>query len=848
MAGASRAAIAAYLGDRQELDRAAQVFKGWLGDRASYAGFIYGSDLSWQFDPNNPVGVNPVGAMKGGHDIDGAMPEEMRRGASIAWPPVYTGYPWEGLQAAVVTAEILFRAGYDAYNWEDQALLRAVQWLYRNDFGAVGDDLWTPWLIDARYGTHFATDVAATHGKLMGWTAWTHQFVTQAPQFNSVSPGRGSVGTEVTLLGTGFSVVTDVRFNGAASPRVTFVSVHELRATVPVGATTGPISVTTTEGTVSSAATFTLLAEPRVLTTSATAMSYTENALATAIDLGLATSDADSLNYVSAAVAITGGFAARQDLLGFVNQNGITGSYNAAMGVLTFTGISSVANYQAALRSVMYVNTSENPSTADRTVTFLVNDGALNASAGRTITVIAVNDPPRLTPSASALSYTENNPATAIRPGLTTSDPDSPNYVGATVSITGGFASGQDVLGFTNQTGITGSYNAAAGVLTLTGTSSVANYQAVLRSVTYVNTSENPSTAKRTITILVNDGALNASAGRKIAVIAVNDPPLLPPSFSALSYTVNNPATAIRPGLTTSDPDSVNYVGATVSIVSGFASGQDVLSFVSQNGISATYNPGTGVLTLTGIASVANYQAALRSVTYVNTSENPSTANRVINFSVNDGTQSAGSERTITVTARNDAPTTTVTLQDGVNGYAGTIDTTINGAFPTSTLGSSATTVEANDNPDKGSLLRWELPSIPMGSIVQSASITLRVTNSTIATYQLYELLRSWTEGGATWNQSATGNGWGAAGAQQIGVDRAAVVLASFAPRATGFVTIDLNSDGIALVQKWIDTPSTNHGVTVQNYVTTTNDSVGFVSSEAITAANRPKLTFTYGP
>ena len=64
-AGGSRAAIAAYLGDTAELARVAQVFKGWLGDRTSYADFDYG-ELSWQCDPNNPVGINPKGCTKDG--------------------------------------------------------------------------------------------------------------------------------------------------------------------------------------------------------------------------------------------------------------------------------------------------------------------------------------------------------------------------------------------------------------------------------------------------------------------------------------------------------------------------------------------------------------------------------------------------------------------------------------------------------------------------------------------------------------------------------------------------------------------------------------------------------------
>jgi hypothetical protein len=75
MPGAIRAAIAVYLGDAQELARTAQVFKGWLGDRAAYASFKYPYGLTWQSDPNNPVAINPVGAVKGGELIDGAMPE-----------------------------------------------------------------------------------------------------------------------------------------------------------------------------------------------------------------------------------------------------------------------------------------------------------------------------------------------------------------------------------------------------------------------------------------------------------------------------------------------------------------------------------------------------------------------------------------------------------------------------------------------------------------------------------------------------------------------------------------------------------------------------------------------------
>jgi uncharacterized protein (TIGR03437 family) len=49
-----------------------------------------------------------------------------------------------------------------------------------------------------------------------------------------------------------------VKFNGTASASVSFVSTTRLKATVPSGATTGHIAVTTPAGTGSSAANFTV--------------------------------------------------------------------------------------------------------------------------------------------------------------------------------------------------------------------------------------------------------------------------------------------------------------------------------------------------------------------------------------------------------------------------------------------------------------------------------------------------------------------------------------------------------------------------------------------------------------
>ncbi len=175
-AGAARIAIALYLEDWEDLDRAAQVFHGWLGDRSSYAGFKYGRDLSWQANPDTPVGINPVGAMKDGHSIDGALPEEMRRSGTFTWPAPHENYAYEALQGALAQAHMLNRAGYDAWLWEDQALFRAYRWLNNEaDYAASGDDTWETYLINYYYETNFPVVNPARAGKNVGWLDWTHQ-------------------------------------------------------------------------------------------------------------------------------------------------------------------------------------------------------------------------------------------------------------------------------------------------------------------------------------------------------------------------------------------------------------------------------------------------------------------------------------------------------------------------------------------------------------------------------------------------------------------------------------------------------------------------------------------------
>jgi hypothetical protein len=413
-----------------------------------------------------------------------------------------------------------------------------------------------------------------------------------------------------------------------------------------------------------------------ILDTTDTALSYTENAGPVAVDSGIAATDPDTADLTGATVQITGNFSSDEDDLAFTDQNGISGSYDDSSGTLTLSGTASVADYQTALAGVTYENSSENPSTATRTVTFQADDGGtsnnLSDPATRDIEVTSVNDAPVVTTSEGSVSYTEDDGSVAIDSGIAASDVDSTELVGATVQITANFSTDEDGLAFTDQNGISGAYDDSTGTLTLSGTASVADYQTALAGVSYENSSDNPSTATRTVSFQVDDGAagdnLSDLATRDIAVTATNDAPTVTTSDGSTSYTVGDPAQQVDPAVSVADVDDTDLESAEVRVSSGFEAGDDLV-FVDQSGISGVYNTGTGVLTLTGTASVADYETALRSIEYSHTGDNPA-ASKTVEFKVNDGdADSDPASKSIDVSPPPNGNAPVVTTSDGVTSY-----------------------------------------------------------------------------------------------------------------------------------------------------------------------------------
>ncbi|MGE8358175.1 MAG: sulfurtransferase, partial [Microvirgula sp.] len=341
------------------------------------------------------------------------------------------------------------------------------------------------------------------------------------------------------------------------------------------------------------------------------------------------------------------------------------------------------------INGITYRDSSGSATGGSRVVTLTgVQDNGGTSNGGIDITSLAVASSimvgavPVVGVSGGSSAFTagDNMASTpvAVDGGITVTDTASSTLVSATVSITGNFHAGEDILAFSNGNSslygnIVASYNSSTGVLTLSssgGSATLAQWQAALRAVTYTDSAVTPNTATRTISFQVSDGsASSATVSRTLTVTAVDQTPVATGSggsaaFTAGDNTASTPV-AVDSGITVSDLDNSTLASATVSISGNFQSGQDVLAFSNTSAstfgnIVASYNSGTGVLTLTSsgaTATLAQWQAALRAVTYTDSAVTPNTATRTISFQVSDGSKSSAVvSRSVTVAAVDQTP------------------------------------------------------------------------------------------------------------------------------------------------------------------------------------------------
>src|SRR4029077_360413 len=178
-------------------------------------------------------------------------------------------------------------------------------------------------------------------------------------------------------------------------------------------------------------------------------------------------------------------------------------------------------------------------------------------------------------------AFTENGALVPIADIDTTiSDADSSTLLFATIRLanpeTGDLLT---VSGVLPGAITTAGYDPVTGVLVLTGSGTLDEYEIALKQIRYNNTSDNPVTGDRLIEVVVNDGANSSNlAVAVISVTATNDAPVMTVDPSA-AYVENAAAVVLAPTAALSDVDDTELNGALVSITDGsFPGDGDILS------------------------------------------------------------------------------------------------------------------------------------------------------------------------------------------------------------------------------------------------------------------------------
>jgi len=327
------------------------------------------------------------------------------------------------------------------------------------------------------------------------------------------------------------------------------------------------------------------------------------------------------------------------------NAVGSDGRIDLGSLQLSYTNASSSASDQLALK-------------AER-----VGGSSLPVALGPLLTsssTITPNTSPSLTLGGGTPAFTEaggvNNAsagsgAVVVAANAVLSDAEQANLTQLKLTITN-LQSG-DQLALNNPlSGLTAKYDTSTGALSISGSATVADYQAALRAVTYRNNSDNPDASNRTIAITVNDGApINSSTtvNQTITVAAVNDAPTLG-GLAAIAATEDTLLALNLSGLAPADADGD---GTPLTLLLQVSQGN--LKAKGGAGVNVSRGSSGAELVVVGNASSLNsYLQSSNPVQFI--PEAQANGAVTLSYSLSDGlaAPTTGST-TITVAAVNDA-------------------------------------------------------------------------------------------------------------------------------------------------------------------------------------------------
>lgn len=192
----------------------------------------------------------------------------------------------------------------------------------------------------------------------------------------------------------------------------------------------------------------------------------------------------------------------------------------------------------------------------------------------------------------------------------------------------------------------------------------------------------------------------------------------------------------------------------------------------------------------------------------------------------------------------------TVIISDNTTGadFSGSEDSDINESLPNFNEGGNSTLntwQDTGSSNERKSLIRFTgLTNITGPVTVSSATLSVYATgDDTASTFNVYRVLRAWTEANSTWNNYTTSTAWATAGANSSGTDIASSATAT-AVTGGNAAYVDISTAQLAAdVEDMINNGGNNGWILVWN---SGSDSQFVHRSSEGTDGQRPKLSVTY--
>ena len=370
-------------------------------------------------------------------------------------------------------------------------------------------------------------------------------------------------------------------------------------------------------------------------------------------------SDSDSQQLQNATIVLLDVPDANNESIQFDTQIPNTLVVTSTPHTILVEGPATPADFATVFRAVNYNNVLQNPTTSTRRVEFSVSDGSAETIAATLIFFSATNDPPLLDLNGPDLGsdfrvsfVEESNPVVITSGQLTLQDVDS-SFIQSTVVQLSTNPDGTSESLQLSQSPIDPSLRitTSEGFIQIDGQASSSTYAALLRSVHYANSADEPSAGVREIYFVVSDGFANSTVVvSRVDVVLVNDPPILTLNGGGRYSTVyEEEALSVRivdPGnpVAIQDSDNTNLTSLMVTL-SGAVDGETAESISSNDQslefmVSRTQTQSGIVFNFTFSpeeSTFANFRQLLSSLTYRNTLNEPSAGVRNITFTVFDG-------------------------------------------------------------------------------------------------------------------------------------------------------------------------------------------------------------------